>query len=161
VGKVQIRFLCSILILALVRLAPASSFAQQAPPPASTQQTDPGSDPHGADEQAAERQALGFLGYLDQGRFADSYDYTGMLIRAQVDRASFTSQIEKARAGVGAMQARDLIDAAYSTTVPGAPEGQYVVLHYHTNFANRHDVVETLTLAFAKGYWRVSGYYIR
>jgi hypothetical protein len=36
-----------------------------------------------------------------------------------------------------------------------------VVLHYHTSFANRQDTLETLTLAFAKGYWRISGYYIK
>ena len=114
-----------------------------------------------ADTQAAQRQALGFLGYLDQGRYADSYAYTGMLIRNQADRSSFAQQIEKARAGVGAMQQRALTDATYSTTVPGAPQGQYVVLHYHTSFANRPDATETLTLDFAKDYWRLAGYYIR
>ena len=118
-------------------------------------------DPHAAEELAAQRQALGFLGYLDQGRFADSYAYTGMLIRAQLDRDAFSAQIQKTRAGTGALQSRELIDAGYTTTVPGAPEGQYVVLHYHASFANRQDAVETLTLAFAKGYWRVVGYYIK
>ena len=133
-------------------LAQAPLFAMQGPPQA---------DPHAAEELAAERQALGFLGYLDQGRYADSYAYTGMLIRAQLDREAFASQIQKTRAGTGALQSRELIDAGYATSVPGAPEGQYVILHYHASFANRQDAVETVTLAFAKGYWRVSGYYIK
>ena len=131
------------------------------PPPAGMQQAEPAADPHTAEEQAAERQALGFLGYLDHGRYADSYAYTGMLIRAQLDRDSFAKQLEKARAGTGALLSRELIDASYTTTVPGAPEGQYVVLHYGASFANRQEAVETMTLAFAKGYWRVSGYYIK
>ncbi len=114
-----------------------------------------------AEEQAAQRQALGFLGYLDHERYADSYAYTGMLIRAQLDRDAFATQIEKTRAGTGALLARELIDASYTTSVPGAPEGQYVVLHYGANFANRQEAVETVILAFAKGYWRVSGYYIK
>jgi hypothetical protein len=134
-------------------------FAQQGPPPAEA--AGPGDDPHAAEEQAAQRQALGFLGYLDQGRFADSYAYTGTLIRAQLDRDAYAAQIEKTRAGVGALLGRDPIDAGYTTTVAGAPAGQYVVLHYHSNFAGRGEAVETLTLAFAKGYWRVSGYYIK
>jgi hypothetical protein len=121
----------------------------------------PQADPHAAEESAAQRQALGFLGYLDEGRFADSYAYTGMLLRARADREAFAAQIQKARAGTGALQARELIDAAYNTTVEGAPEGQYVILHYHSNFANRQDTVETITLALAKGYWRVDGYYIK
>src|ERR1700760_1349453 len=95
--------------------------AQQGPPPggappSGTQQAE---DPHAADEVAAERQALGFLGYLDQGRFADSYAYTGMLIRTQLDRDAFSTQIQKTRAGTGALQSRELMDANYSTTVPG------------------------------------------
>ena len=133
----------------------------QAPLPAGMQQAEPAADPHCGEEQAAERQALGFLGYLDRGRYADSYAYTGMLIRAQLDRDSFAKQLEKARAGTGALLSRELIDAGYATTVPGAPDGQYVVLHYSASFANRQEAVETMTLAFAKGYWRVSGYYIK
>ncbi len=141
--------LAVILLLAM----PGSVFARQA---------GPRNDPHAADEIAAERQALGFLGYLDSGRYADSYAYTGMLIRNQLDQASFSSQVEQARAGTGPLQTRQLMDASYSTVVQGAPQGgQYVVLHYRTSFANRPDAVETLTLAFAKGYWRVSGYYIK
>jgi hypothetical protein len=84
-----------------------------------------------------------------------------VLLRAQADREKFASQVEKARAGAGALQGRELIDANYTTTVAGAPEGQYVVLHYHANFAGRPDTVETVTLAFAKGYWRVDGYYLK
>ena len=124
-------------------------------------QQPPAADPHTQEEVAAERQALGFLGYLDHGRFADSYAYTGMLIRTQVDRDSFSSQVEKARAGTGALISRELMDASYTDSVPGAPQGQYVILHYHASFASRQDAVETLTLALAKGYWRVSGYYIK
>jgi hypothetical protein len=145
----------SVAVLA-VGLVQAPVFAIQGPGAGPSQ-----GDPHSADEIAAERQALGFLGYLDQGRYADSYAYTGMLLRTQVDREAFAAQIEKARTGTGALQGRELIDASYATTVPGAPEGQYVVLHYHANFASRQDTVETLTLAFANGYWRVDGYYIK
>ena len=135
--------------------------AQQAAPRIPPETAAPAQDPHAAQEAAAERQALGFLGYLDQGRYADSYAYTGMLIRAQTDEAAYAAQVEKARAGTGALQSRELMDANYTTSVQGAPEGQYVVLHYHASFANRTDTVETVVLALSKGYWRVSGYYIK
>ena len=138
-------------------LTPPTLHAQQGPPPPAA----PQDDPHAADELAAQRQALGFVGYLDQGRYADSYAYTGMLIRQQLDRDAFSTQIQKTRADTGALQARELIDSSYTTTLPGAPEGQYVVLHYHAGFANRPDTTETVTLAFAKGYWRIAGYYIK
>jgi hypothetical protein len=145
-------FRWAFLAVLTAGLAQTPLIAMQGPPQA---------DPHAAEESAAQRQALGFLGYLDEGRFADSYAYTGMLLRARADSEAYAAQIQKARAGTGALQARELIDATYNTSVEGAPEGQYVILHYHSNFANRQDTVETITLALAKGYWRVDGYYIK
>jgi hypothetical protein len=150
-----------VLVALATGLIHGRLFAAQTPAPAPIQQGEPAADPHTAEEQAAERQALGFLGYLDHGRFADSYAYTGMLIRAQLDRDSYAKQLEKARSGVGALLSRELMNATYATTLPGAPDGQYVVLNYGANFANRQQAEETVTLAFAKGYWRVSGYYIK
>jgi hypothetical protein len=159
----KLRFLWPAVLFAIALAAagvPVSSlYAMQLAPPQATGQ--PGEEPHAADEQAAQRQALGFLGYLDNGRFGDSYAYTGMLIRTKLDRETFASKVEKTRNGFGALQGRELIDASYTNSVPGAPEGQYVILHYHANFTNRPDEVETVTLAFAKGYWRIVGYYIK
>jgi hypothetical protein len=157
-GKVRLTRWAVAAIMAAGLVQPPS-FAQQGPPPQYGAQ--PADDPHAAEEQSAERQALGFVGYLDQGRYADSYAYTGMLIRTQLDREAYAAQIAKTRAGTGALIGRELIDAGYTTSVAGAPDGQYVILHYHASFANRQDAVETVTLAFAKGYWRVSGYYIK
>ena len=119
------------IVVVATGLACAPAFAAQAPPQPEQQQTQPAGDPHVEEEAAAQREALGFLGYLDHGRYADSYAYTGMLIRASNDRDAFALQIKKARAGTGALQSRNLIDASYATSVPGAPEGQYVLLHYH------------------------------
>jgi hypothetical protein len=156
--KSRLRFRWLAIAVAVAGLAQASLYAMQGPPQAGAP---PAEDPHIAEEQAAERQALGFLGYLDQGRYADSYAYTGMLIRTQLDRDAYATQIAKTRAGVGTLQSRELVDAGYTTTVSGAPEGQYVILHYQASFASRQDAVETVYLGFAKGYWRVVGYNIK
>src|SRR5271170_5843663 len=86
----------SLLVLGGIVIALASAVPSLAQQPPGPPQAESGADPHGAEEQAAERQALGFLGYLDHGRFADSYAYTGMLIRSQLDREAFASQVEKA-----------------------------------------------------------------
>jgi hypothetical protein len=158
-----LRLSASMIVLASLVLVPL--LAQQASGPAPSgpapQQPEPGTDPHAPEELAAQRQALGFLGYLDHGRYADSYSYTGLLLRNQLDREAFASKVEQARANAGAIQSRELIDAGYTTSVPGAPQGQYVVLHYHSSFVKRPDTVETLTLVLSKGYWRIDGWYIK
>ena len=48
------------------------------------------------------------------------------------------------------------------TSMPGAPDGEYVVIQYSTNFQNKKSAIETVTPMKNKGgEWRVSGYYIK
>ena len=129
-----------------------------APPPTQQEQAKP--DPHAADEVAAEKQALGFLQYLDQGRYADSYSYTSRLIRSNLSRSAFAQEIGKDRDQQGAKANRKLLNVSYTTTLKGAPAGRYVVIQYATDFANKKDQVETLTMSYENGYWRVAGWHV-
>jgi hypothetical protein len=50
----------------------------------------------------------------------------------------------------------------YATSLPGAPDGEYVVIQFETSFENKNDAVETVTpMKDEDGKWRVSGYFIR
>jgi hypothetical protein len=45
--------------------------------------------------------------------------------------------------------------------LPGAPEGEYVVIQYETQFEHKAGAIETVTpLREKDGSWRVSGYFI-
>ena len=60
------------------------------------------------------------------------------------------------------MISRKLKGAQYETSLPGAPDGEYVVIQYDTSFENKQSAVETITPTLDKdGQWRVSGYFIR
>jgi hypothetical protein len=49
----------------------------------------------------------------------------------------------------------------YATSLPGAPDGEYVVIRYDTTFENKRASVETVTpMRDVDGTWRVSGYYV-
>jgi hypothetical protein len=46
--------------------------------------------------------------------------------------------------------------------LPGAPAGDYVVIQYATQFANKDKAVETVVpMRTPDGSWKVSGYFIR
>ncbi len=46
--------------------------------------------------------------------------------------------------------------------MPGAPDGEYVVIQYDSSFEHKQAAVETVTPMLDKdGKWRVSGYYIK
>ena len=49
-----------------------------------------------------------------------------------------------------------------ATSLPGAPDGEYVVIQFEASFGNKRASVETVTPMLDKdGQWRVSGYYIK
>ena len=66
-----------------------------------------------------------------------------------------------ARSPLGNFVTRHLISATYATSLPGAPDGEYVVLQFQADFENKAQAVETITPMLDEGQWRVSGYYIR
>ena len=62
----------------------------------------------------------------------------------------------------GALKSRTLKSATFARTLPGAPDGEYVVIQYETAFENKAAAVETITPMLDKdGSWRISGYYIK
>jgi hypothetical protein len=70
--------------------------------------------------------------------------------------------MKSTRAPLGAVRARKIKGATYTKTLPGAPDGEYVVIQYDTSFENKESAVETITPMLDKdATWRVSGYYIK
>jgi hypothetical protein len=62
----------------------------------------------------------------------------------------------------GSVVSRKVKSAKYMTSVPGAPDAQYVVIQYQTSFVHKKSATETVTsMLDSDGNWRVSGYYIR
>jgi hypothetical protein len=60
------------------------------------------------------------------------------------------------------MLSRKLKSAKYTTTLPGAPDGEYVVIQFDSSFEHKQSAVETITPMLDKdGKWRVSGYFIK
>ena len=66
------------------------------------------------------------------------------------------------RRPLGKMIKRKLKNKQYMTSLPGAPDGEYVVIQFDTAFENKKEAIETITpLLDTDGKWRVSGYFIK
>jgi hypothetical protein len=49
-----------------------------------------------------------------------------------------------------------------ANTLPGAPDGEYVVFQFDTSFERKEAALETVTTIHeADGQWRVAGYFVR
>jgi hypothetical protein len=115
-----------------------------------------------ADEHAAVAASGAWLSLVDKGQYRDSWNAAADVLKTAVRRGTFEAQLKAARGPLGKFVSRKLKNKQYMTSLPGAPDGKYVVIQYETAFANKQSALETVTPMLDKnGHWKVSGYYIR
>jgi hypothetical protein len=110
----------------------------------------------------AERTARDWLALADRGDADGTYAAAASLFRRAVPADQWARSLDAARAPLGAVLSRTLRSGRAATELPGAPDGEYVVLEFETRFEHKRAAVETVTpMRDADGEWRVSGYFIR
>lgn len=113
-------------------------------------------------EDAAQKNAEAWLELVDEGRYVESWDEAASLFQKAVKKEDWKRTIAGTREPLGALVSRTVTSRTYTDTLPGAPDGRYVVIQYDTKFANKKTAVETITpMMDPDGKWRVSGYFIR
>ncbi len=113
-------------------------------------------------EKAATGSAEVWLALVDSGRYSESWEQAAGYFRANITRNAWLLYFRSLRKPLGRMISRELISRQYTTSLPGAPKGEYVVIQYKTIFEKKRDAVETVIPVLDKdGSWRVSGYYIK
>jgi len=115
----------------------------------------------GGKEEAAKLAALEWLALVDAMQYEMSWKEAASLFKKQVNTHDWVSAVTAARSPLGNPVDRHLISAVYATSLPGAPDGEYVVLQFQSSFEHKAQAVETVTPMLDEGKWRVSGYYIR
>jgi hypothetical protein len=120
------------------------------------------SDSQPKPEELAQKSAEAWLAISDAGKYPETWDEAAAFFRSALTKDQWVSAMNSVRAPLGKVESRKLKSARFTTTIPRAPEGQYVIIQYDTNFENRPNSVETITPMLDKdGKWRVSGYYIK
>jgi len=89
----------------------------------------------------------------DQGKWAETYGMTGTKFQSTNTLEVWVKAAEKVRPPLGAVQSRVLLSEQF---LPAPPHG-YEVVKFRTNFANKTNVVETVTLVREDGEWKVAG----
>ena len=113
-------------------------------------------------EKAAVTAAGAWLSLVDEGNYAESWNQAAGLFKNAVTKEQWQSTVKAVRTPLGKVVARKLKSKQYTKTLPGVPDGEYIVIQYETTFENKKSAVETVTPMLDKdGKWGVSGYYIR
>jgi len=107
-------------------------------------------------------EAQSWLGQIDDGDYDQSWQMASGFFRTAVSQANWTASLQAARAPLGALIARQLTTNQQASSLPGAPDGEYRILFFSSEFAYKKAAIETLTfLREADGQWRAAGYFIK
>ena len=113
-------------------------------------------------EKSALNSAEKWLGIVDAGKFAESWKEAAEFFRNAVKQEQWEQSLEAVRKPLGKLVLRKVKTKTYSTSLPGAPDGEYVVIQFESLFEKKKLAVETVIPMLEKdGKWRVSGYYLK
>lgn len=112
-------------------------------------------------EKAAISEALKWLTEVDEEKYEESWKDAAAYFQNAVKKEQWVQSLHTVRKPLGNLISRKLKNSIYKSSLPGAPDGHYVVIQFETSFENNNSAIETITPMMDKdGNWRVSGYYI-
>jgi len=97
----------------------------------------PMTQPHQVDEAAAHVSADAWVGLVDQARYAESWDAAAPIFQASMTKEHWDGAVKGARGPLGPLASQKFRAAEYKASLPGAPEGEYVVIYYDSAFAEK------------------------
>lgn len=113
-------------------------------------------------ETVAVSAAEKWLATVDAGKHAASWNEAAEIFRNTVKPEQWEQLVKAVRKPLGKPISRKVQTKVYKTSLPGASDGEYVVIQFETSFENKKAAIETVTPMMEKdGKWRVSGYFIK
>lgn len=115
-----------------------------------------------AKEAAAAAAAKTWLALIDKAEYGESWETAASYFKGAITKERWQQSLTAVRKPLGTRVSRELKSKTYAQSLPGAPDGEYVVIQFNTSFENKKSAVETVTpMLDTDGIWRVSGYYIK
>jgi hypothetical protein len=106
--------------------------------------------------------ATAWLKLIDDGNYAASWQDASSYFRSQIPEDKWVDTIGNLRKLLGGLAGRELASAQAVTTLPGAPDGNYLVVQFRSSFTSKHSAIETVIMLLAKnGHYAVAGYFVR
>jgi len=115
-------------------------------------------DPRASETQRVAREWLALADKLDGSA---TWDAAGPKFQSALSKERWTQALKDARGPFGAVLQRAVLTTRFTKSIPGQPDGDYVLLQFRTSFAKKESARETVTLERVDGKWRVIGYFIQ
>lgn len=115
----------------------------------------------GAEEAPYLEAAMLWLKLIDAGDYAQSWEEADPYFQSELTSEMWIQALQQVRAPLGAVLSRNTKELVERQNLPGAPEGDYVVIILETSFGEMAAAIETLTLRKTSNTWQAVGYFIR
>ena len=103
-----------------------------------------------------------WLALVDEGKYGDSWATAAAYFKNDRTKEKEEQMLTAVRNPLGRLVSRELISKTYTQSLPGAPDGEYVIIQFATSFENKKSAIETVTpMLDSDNEWRVSGYFIK
>lgn len=112
--------------------------------------------------QGATAAAETWLGHVDAGDDAGSWREASSYAQGAIPEQAWVASLTRVLTPMGPLLTRQLKQGQHTTSMPDAPEGDYVVMPFDTRFEPKQAAVETVTFRQEKqGEWKAAGYDIK
>jgi Protein of unknown function (DUF4019) len=113
-----------------------------------------------AHEEAARSAAVRWLNFLDQGDYAEAFEWKAQDFRMAQTQAQFVRYMQARRTPFGRPLGRKFIGAVNIHKFVGVPEGNYFSVLFKTHFERKSETAERVILVQQEVGWRVLEYRI-
>lgn len=93
--------------------------------------------------------------------YGESWQKADSFFKSQLSKKQWNSALKGIRTPLGKVISRTELSAKEYSSLPGVPDGEYLVIQFQTDFQNKKASTEILTLSKSSGQWLTVGYFIK
>lgn len=113
-------------------------------------------------KEEARASAVVWLKELDAADYFATWMTAADGFKATLNAQAWAQAAAAVRGPLGKLKFRQEQAATLARTLPGAPDGEYVVFQFLTVFEKKAQAIETVTAKHeADGSWKITGYFIK
>jgi hypothetical protein len=108
-------------------------------------------------EEEVSSDAQKWLSLVDDLKYEESWKEASSTFRHEVTQEQWIASLTRFREPLGLLVSRTRTRIQFTKSLRGAPDAEYVILHFQAAFANK-TATERLTLVKEDGRWRLAAF---
>ena len=113
-----------------------------------------------AEELEVINRAKSWLVLIDNGQYQQSWQQTDSLFKQAMPQSNWSNVLKQVRVPLGKVILRKNLSLMKYYSLPGTPDGEYVIIQFQSQFINKEHTIETISLSKNSGQWQPIGYFI-